>query len=500
MFSFSVKHYRFYNKILYYPTRIYQFFLCVLSSKLSLPFDCYPLLRQEISIIRKKNAVLSGVAALEHTASPMAILVSVITVVLTGEPLTPVNVFMLISLVNTLRISICSFLAYGFLDTYDAYASLGRIEEFLHLENLPVNCRDQAAVNDGNTDGSFLNVKGNGFQTVHRDELQDVSVSAQTSTNPKSATLRVKGLAKKQMKREEKHILQNVEFTAESGSLTVITGPVGSGKSTLLSAIAGEVPDISGTISSKGTLVYVPQIPWVFSGTIRENILFGESYDEFKYTRIVEACALTEDLRQFPDRDQTVVGEHGEVLSGGQRARVSLARAVYADADVYLLDDPLSAVDFKVSQQIFEKCFKGLLGHKTRAITSHQEYHMKAADHVIVLFKGRVLGRGNFTELNDKGILNTTVDPLYKTLNGNNSGKSFRVENEEEDEGSDSRGGIIPQTNEAKGLQISKEDRIIGVVSSKLYWKYFRSGVPSLVIIAVLCLCLVTQGKPTAFF
>ena len=132
----------------------------------------------------------------------------------------------------------------------------------------------------------------------------------------RTATLFVSCLTYKQEKREDEFILQDIEFTASSESLTVITGPVGSGKSTLLSAIAGEVPEKNGHIRWKGTLVYVPQIAWVFSGTIRENILFGEQYDEAKYNRIIEACALTEDIKQFPECDQTVVGQRGEVLSG----------------------------------------------------------------------------------------------------------------------------------------------------------------------------------------
>ena len=165
----------------------------------------------------------------------------------------------------------------------------------------------------------------------------------------------------------------------------------------------------------------MPQLAWVFSGTIKENILFGEPFDEAKYNRIIEACALAEDMQQFPNCDQTVVGERGEVLSGGQRARVSLARAVYADVDIYLLDDPLSAVDLKAGQHIFEKCIKGLLGDKTCVLTSHQEQLMKEADNVIVLYKGRVLGKGSFTVLKEDGILNSTVDPLYTIMNENKS-------------------------------------------------------------------------------
>ena len=295
----------------------------------------------------------------------------------------------------------------------------------------------------------------------------------------------------KQQNESEESSSQFIDFTAEKGSLTVITGPVGSGKSTLLSAIAGEVPDQNGAITFKGTVVYVPQIAWIFSGTIRENILFGEQYEEDKYNRVIEVCALTQDIEKFPDCDQTIVGERGVVLSGGQRARVSLARAVYAEGDLYLLDDPLSAVDSKVAHHIFRECIKGLLGTKTRLITSHQERIMRDADNVIVLFKGQVLSQGNFTKLNESGSLNKTVDPIYEKAN--KSDISVGEDDKDEEEISDMSGRPVP--NEVQGLHLSEEDRAIGVVSSGLYWNYFRSGVPMPVVIAGVCLCLISQGN-----
>ena len=298
-------------------------------------------------------------------------------------------------------------------------------------------------------------------------------------------------LTYKELQRQDEFILQDIGLTTTSGSLTVVTGPVGSGKSTLLSAIAGEISDVSGTITCPETLVYVPQVAWVFSGTLRENILFGQPYDEHRYTRVIKACSLIEDIQQFPNGDQTAVGERGVVLSGGQRARVSLARAVYVDADLYLLDDPLSAVDVKVGRQIFEKCIKDLLESKTRLMITHQEQHMKEAHQVIVLYKGRVLEKGKFTELQEKGILNQTVDPLYqKALEDNNSENSAVEENKGKGERM-----VASPPSEAKGLDISVEDRTIGVVSTKLYWNYFESGVPASVIIALICFCLITQGK-----
>ena len=279
-----------------------------------------------------KSAVLSAIVALEYTSVSIATLVSVITLILTGQPLTPVDVFMLVSFVNILRLSVCVTLAYSLLQTYDAYVSLRRLEEFLLLENLPLICFDQTPDNGIIPHANFSSSNRN-LRIDPRVKIHDVS-AADTLKEPHSPTLSVSSLTKKQIKREAEFILQDINFSAAPESLTVITGPVGSGKSLLLSAIAGEVSDISGIIRCPGTLVYVPQLPWVFSGTLRENILFGEPYDEDKYFRIIKGCALIKDIEQFPDWDETVVGEHGEVLSGGQRARLGLARAVYSDADI----------------------------------------------------------------------------------------------------------------------------------------------------------------------
>ncbi|XP_078372054.1 ATP-binding cassette subfamily C member 4-like [Oculina patagonica] len=450
--------------------------------------------RDEISIIRKKSAVLAGVAGLEYAIAPIAALVSIITLVLTGQHLTPVNVFMLLSFINMASQFACSNLAYAFLQSFEAYASLGRIENFLFLESLP----NQTIEDPSNMESSSVKFKGS--LNDHHEKKEEFSIADEPVKDlDKSMTLCVSGLTHRQIKREDEFILQDIEFTTPSGTLTVITGPVGSGKSTLLSAIAGEISGTSGTITCQGTLVYVPQMAWVFSGTIRENILFGLPYDALKYTTITEACALTEDIQQFPDNDQTIVGERGVVLSGGQRARVSLARAVYADADIYLLDDPLSAVDNKVGQYIFEKCIKDLQAHKTRLLTSHQEQHMKEADEVIVLYKGRVLGKGSFTKLKEQGFLNTTIDRFYKkVLTDNKPGEAFAGEVEEESEDTDSCNKMAALAKEYKGLDISQEDRSIGVVSSKLYWDYFRSGMHPLAIFAVICLCLIAQAMIVA--
>ena len=449
--------------------------------------------RSEINIIRKKSTILSGILALQDSSLSVATILSVVTLVLTGQLITPVNIFMLLGFMDIARIATCRYFPSALLQTNDAYASLGRIEDFLLLENVPTNSRGQISKDTSDTDGSSTKAT-NGVSDQEK-KREAIVNSHQVKNQEKHSALCVSSLTHRHTKKEDDFILQDIQFSARSQSLTVITGQVGSGKSTLLSAIAGEITDISGKITFQGSFAYLPQTAWVFSGTIRENILFGQPHDEQKYTRVIEACALTEDIQRFPDYDQTVVGERGEVLSGGQKARVSLARAVYADADLYLLDDPLSAVDVNVGLRIFETCINQLLGYKTRVLTSHQEQHMKEADQVIVLHKGRVLEKGSFTELQEKGILKTAVDPLYRTA-GKDGEPTKSVAREIEQKNEDDNGSetMVPP-NEARGLEISQEDRSIGVVSSKLYWNYFRSGVHWSTICAVICLCFITQGK-----
>ena len=451
--------------------------------------------RNEINVIRDKSTVLSGVAGLEYSSVPMATFVAVITLVFTGHTLTPVNAFMLLCFINRLRQCICFYLAYGFLETYEAYASLRRIEEFLLSENLRGTSSDlrKAAANAERNSRKLRS-----GLTKHPKKTREEA--DETKARKKPTALAVSGLTYRKFNREDEFFLENIELTAAAQSLTVITGPVGSGKSTLLSAIAGEVSNTSGKIAFQGTLVYVPQTAWVFSGTIRENVLFGQPYDEPKYSRVMEACALTEDIQRFPEYDQTIVGERGEVLSGGQRARVGLARAVYSNADLYLLDDPLSAVDYKVGQHIFEKCIKGFLSDKTCLLVSHQEQHMKEADEVVVFYRGRVLKKGSFAELQEQGILNKTVDPLYKKVREEENSNEFVWENETESDVAGNYDSMAALPNEAKGLQISEEDRTIGVVSFKLYWNYFRSGAQILTIFGIMSLCVITQGKPQSIF
>ena len=432
---------------------------------------------------------------MSYSATPLATLVSVITMVLTGKTLTPANVFMLLSFLDVLKFIGMLNMTPGLMLTYDAYVSLERIEEFLLLENL-----SEASESDESNEPpqkAKSTLRNQSRTNLGKEEENTEKASLSRESTVLGPSICVSNLSYAKTHHEDEFILEDINFFAPSKSLTVITGPVGSGKSTLLSAIAGEISNASGTIDYEGSVIYLPQTSWVFSGTIKENILFGQHLEESKYERIIDVCALKEDFQRLPDGDQTVVGERGEVLSGGQQARVSLARAVYADGDIYLLDDPLSAVDVKVGQHIFNKCIKDLLGDKIVLFASHQQQHMENADEVIVLYKGRVLDKGRFTELQEKGVINSTVDPLYKAAlkDKTDSSEPFCWEDKEEHDDAEKCQIIHPLTNEAKSLEIAQEDRGIGVVTSRLYWDYFRSGAHPLMITGMVGLSLITQGK-----
>ena len=203
-------------------------------------------------------------------------------------------------------------------------------------------------------------------------------------------------------------ILKDISFEVRPGQLTVIVGPVGSGKSSVLLTILREMSnlDAKSRVEVNGSLVYVSQEAVIFAGTVRENVLFGRPLEEGRYREAIQYAALEADLKQFEHGDLTSVDDRGTSLSGGQRARISLARALYTDADCYLLDDPLSAVDAAVAKQLFEQCIKGYLSRKVVVLVTHQLQYVKQAEQIVVLKQrgGETLAVGSYTDLLKAGV------------------------------------------------------------------------------------------------
>uniref|UniRef100_A0A914EEQ2 Multidrug resistance-associated protein 1 n=1 Tax=Acrobeloides nanus TaxID=290746 RepID=A0A914EEQ2_9BILA len=211
---------------------------------------------------------------------------------------------------------------------------------------------------------------------------------------------------------EPQPTLKNISLHATKGDLIAIVGKVGSGKSSLLMSLLGEMEKLNGYVRVDGNVAYVPQQPWVQNQTVRQNIVFGADYDENLYLRVLDQSCLHQDLAMLSMGDQTEIGEKGINLSGGQKARISLARAIYQNRDIYLLDDPLSAVDSHVGAQLFENVIgpNGLLKNKTRILVTHELSYLKYTDRIIIMDGGRIVNEGSYAELMKSGAFEQLIE------------------------------------------------------------------------------------------
>lgn len=234
------------------------------------------------------------------------------------------------------------------------------------------------------------------------EELQDNAVIREEGVSEMGEeSVRIREASFTWNKNEERRALQDINFSAHKGELCCIVGRVGAGKSSLLQAVLGDLWKLKGEVVLRGDTAYVPQSAWVMNASVRENIVFGHRWDPQFYERTVHACALRDDFASLPDGDQTEVGERGISLSGGQKARLTLARAVYARADVYLLDDCLSAVDQHVGRHLIDNVLgpNGLLAGKTRILATNSIPVLMEADMIALLRDGRIFEKGTYAQL-----------------------------------------------------------------------------------------------------
>ncbi|EJU05282.1 hypothetical protein DACRYDRAFT_74445 [Dacryopinax primogenitus] len=331
--------------------------------------------------------------------------------------------------------------------------------------------------------------------------------------------------------------LLNVDLELRKGELVSVVGRVGSGKSSLAAAVLGEMIKTEGTVVLRGSVAFAPQQPWIMGGTVRENITFGHRYEHAFYQETIEACGLREDLAILSEGDLTAVGERGVSLSGGQKARISLARAVYSRADIFILDDPLSAVDAHVGRHIFDHVIgpQGLLASKARLLITNAIPFVQQSDNILMIRNGVIVERGTFRQ-----VMAARSD-LYRLLNefGKMKAQSVRrVEEEEletetivpdaeEDEESDEtmaekeargfgkenfsrrfsratlRRASVLSTGErkreimevSKASMSSKEIRAVGSVGAKVYTEYLKAcSIPGFIgFFVAMCLMQAAQ-------
>ncbi|CAH9078741.1 unnamed protein product [Cuscuta epithymum] len=299
----------------------------------------------------------------------------------------------------------------------------------------------------------------------------------------------------------EKPTLSNVNLDIPIGSLVAVVGGTGEGKTSLISAMLGEVPAVSdASVLIRGTVAYVPQVSWIFNATVRENIIFGSRFEPSRYEKAIDVTALQHDLQLLPGGDLTEIGERGVNISGGQKQRVSMARAVYSNSDVYIFDDPLSALDADVGRQVFEKCIRGELRGKTRVLVTNQLHFLSQVDRIIVVHDGTVKEEGTFEYLSNNG-------KIFQKLM-ENAGKMEEYADEEEyvekvdkkiskpvlnanKTGTSEDTGETNKKKEGKSVLIKQEERETGAVSWKVLARYKNAlGGAWVVIILLMCYVL----------
>ena len=243
----------------------------------------------------------------------------------------------------------------------------------------------------------------------------------------------------------------------------------------MISSLLGELENLTGKVNINGTITYVPQQAWMQNATVKDNILFGKVYNQDKYASVIDACALQADLDILSGGDKTEIGEKGINLSGGQKQRISLARAVYNNAEVYLMDDPLSAVDSQVGKHIFEKVIShnGLLKSKTRLLVTHGLNYLPRCDHIIILKNGKVSEQGSYQELVDKE--GEFASYLLEYMTGGSTGnfEGDRKDLEEEPQSKCTKSGK-KEEKEATAL-IENEGVETGSVGWNVYFHYMKA-------------------------
>ncbi|PFX16866.1 Multidrug resistance-associated protein 4 [Stylophora pistillata] len=449
----------------------------------------------EIGIIRWRGAILSSFDALYFTNTPIAGFISMTTLLLTNNHLTAFQIFTLMSTLNVIKFSVSVSMGETLHLLADAKVSFDRIQKFLELSSFPgLRENDIQLKSDGSPTFDQKHFQGENFTfneftsfcTIPKKENIERACLERSRTE---SWISLKNISCSWNQKDKPDTLRSVSINIYNNQFITITGPVGCGKSSLLQAILGELPCNSGEIRHSGSIAYVPQLPCVFSGTIQHNITFGKPLDELRYQGILEACSLHKDLEQFSKGDLTHIGQRGVSLSGGQSARICLARALYADRDIYLLDDPLSAVDIQVGKHIFRKCLRGLLSEKICVLVTHQHQFLESNDYTVVMERGSIECQGKYVDLLNNNMLSKTafVGKGYQRKESLKMSIPIRRRRTETSLG-------LPTMEEVgDGLDEGGEDRMMGKVSWTLYWQYFRSALPAALLMCLFVLVLFVQ-------
>jgi ATP-binding cassette, subfamily C (CFTR/MRP), member 1 len=386
----------------------------------------------EIRGVRVMFMVRNLMTAIGTSIPMFASMLAFITYSYTNHALEPASVFSSLSLFNGLRLPVM-LLPMILALVSDASSAVTRIEEFLLAEDAQPDMQPVFAYNETNAlslvDADFIwesAVEANGNAAGAGKTSKDAKKDAKDAKKKEKKEKKDKKEKDKKEKEKETKVVETSENSSEvastddtkqqsketgpfkihdlniqvaHGEFLGVVGGVGSGKTSFLAALAGDMRKLNGEASISGSKAYCPQNAWIQNATVEENILFGQELDEEKFKRVVDACSLRHDLEVLPNGRYTQIGERGINVSGGQKARISLARAIYSDADIILLDDPLSAVDAHVGRNIMDNALCGLLKDKARVLATHQLHVLHHCDRIIMMEDGSIVANDTFDNL-----------------------------------------------------------------------------------------------------
>ncbi|PCH38966.1 ATP-dependent bile acid permease [Wolfiporia cocos MD-104 SS10] len=467
---------------------------------------------KEVSRVRRLGFARANLISVVTVIPMLASVLSFITYSLSGHDLNISVIFSSLQLFNIIRAPLM-FFPLVFASSTDAVVALGRISKFLVAEELD----DPYTVDP---DSPFaVDVEGDfAWETAHKATTGDNKPKSgggpakkdkkAKPEKPKRGLFGRKGgdnpvlpvTAGLEDKKDEKEPdekpfeLKDLRMKVPKGAFVAVVGPIGSGKSSLLQALIGEMRRVQGHSTFSSSVAYVPQSAWIMNASLRENVSFGQEDNEEKFREIVKACCLEPDLNMLPQGEDTEIGEKGINLSGGQKARVSLARAAYSGADIILMDDSLSAVDAFVGKSILENCLlNGPLAGKTRVLVTHALHVLDKTDYIYVMDNGTIVEQGTFTDLMSNSVVFSRIMDEFGTLE------------KEEEEGQDGH-----QENDSGNKQKSKEDqngpaglmqaeeRMTGAVTWKTYTTYFRYAGGLLWVPLIVITLTLNQGAQVA--
>ncbi|KAF2876322.1 P-loop containing nucleoside triphosphate hydrolase protein [Massariosphaeria phaeospora] len=464
--------------------------------------------KKEIHGIQMLLAIRNGILAVGMSMPVFASMLSFITYSLTDHGLDPAPIFSSLALFNSLRLPL-NFLPLVIGQVIDANASIKRIQEFLMAEEAQedtewdYNAREAVVLKDADftwerhptTDDGDNPAPGGSAEKKSAKEKskKEKETRALSEKNGDSSNSSDHQLATKE-KAEQPFQINDLSLAIGRKELIAVIGSVGSGKSSFLAALAGDMRKTKGHVTIGASRAFCPQYAWIQNTSVRENITFGKEFDQRWYDKVIDACALRPDLEMLPNGDSTEIGERGITVSGGQKQRMNIARAIYFDADIVLMDDPLSAVDAHVGRHIMDNAICGLLKDKCRILATHQLNVLSRCDRILWVEHGHVQAVDTFDNLMSN---NTDFQHLMTMTASEERKEPGEAVDEDEVEVEKKTAKKSKKQKKAVAL-MQEEDRAVKSVTWDVWIAYIKAGGGLWVGPLIFGLLVLSQGANIA--